>query len=840
MSENYDFRTIESKWQRRWNESGLFRAPELPDSDRKFYLLEMFAYPSGDIHLGHFRNYGIGDAVCRWLLMNGRDVLHPFGWDAFGLPAENAAIKRGIHPGEWTRKNIAVSRSTLQAVGMGYDWEREFATCEPDYYHFTQWIFLLLHERGLVTRKNAPVNWCSGCATVLANEQVQDGRCWRCESEVEKRDLEQWYIRITEYAQRLLDGLDTLPHWPRSTVASQRNWIGRSEGAELRFPVADAPEGCPEQCPEDVLEVFTTRPDTLWGVTFLAVAPESAFGRWCAEHGPNAAEVAKYAAEAAKKTEIERLAANREKTGVLSGMHAVHPTTGEKLPVFVADYVLASYGTGYVMAVPAHDERDFAFAKARGLPIRIVIQNEDGSLVLDEMEDAYTPAGPMVASGPFDGRHSEEAMSDLLAWLEEQGIGTAKVTFRLRDWLISRQRYWGCPIPMVHCAACGIVPMPQDQLPVRLPDNVTNWIPEGRSPLADVADFVSTTCPQCGGAAERDVDTMDTFIDSAWYHIRYTDSHNGELPFDPEKANAWMPVDLYIGGAEHANGHLLYFRFITKVLKDAGYLNVEEPVTRLFHHGMVADADGKTMSKSVGNVISPIDNAEKVGTDASRVAMFFFAPSADEIRWSEQGVKGAVKLVQRVYDLYCAGADWLQTFPADVRGDAAGSDEAKEARRKAHELLQRMDHAFAGDLALNPAVAGIYELLNVLPASAAMQEASDADQRCYAESLRVLALAMAPLVPHLAEEVHEMLGGEGSVFQASWPQVDPDALARDEIEIAVQVRGKVKARIRVTADADEETVKAAALAEEIVQKAIDGREIRKVIVVPGRLVNIVV
>ena len=835
MSETYDFQSIEKKWQQRWNDSGLFRAPVSPDPARKFYLLEMFAYPSGDIHMGHFRNYGIGDAVCRWLLMNGKDVLHPFGWDAFGLPAENAAIKRNIHPGEWTRKNIGVSRSTLQAVGMGYDWEREFATCEPDYYHFTQWIFLLLHERGLVYRKNAPVNWCDDCNTVLANEQVQDGRCWRCESEVAKRDLEQWYIKITEYAQRLLDGLDTLPKWPNSTLASQRNWIGRSEGAELRFPVADAPEGCP-----DVLEVFTTRPDTLWGVTFLAVAPESEFGRWCGAHGPNAADVAAYAADAAKKTEIERMAANREKTGVLSGMHAVHPTTGEKLPVFVADYVLASYGTGYVMAVPAHDERDYAFATARELPIRIGIQNGDGSLALESMDNAYTESGVMVASGPFDGRDSAEAMSDLLAWLEEQGIGKARVTFRLRDWLISRQRYWGCPIPMVHCAACGVVPLSKEQLPVRLPDNVTNWMPEGRSPLADVADFVATTCPKCGGAAERDVDTMDTFIDSAWYHLRFTDAHNAEMPFDRVKAAAWLPLDLYIGGAEHANGHLLYFRFITKVLKDAGYLEVEEPVTRLFHHGMVSDSDGHTMSKSRGNVISPIDNARDFGTDAARIAMFFFAPSADEIKWSEQGVRGAVKLVQRLYGMFCDSAEWLKTLRADVRGGPDASPAGKDARRKAHELLQRLDQAFAGDLALNPAIAGIYELLNVLPAPAAMQSASEADQRCYAESLRLLALAMAPLVPHLAEEVHAMLGGEDSVFRASWPVVDPGALTRDEVEIGVQVRGKMKARITVAADADEATVREVALSHELVQAALEGREIRKVIVVPGRLVNIVV
>ncbi len=608
--------------------------------------------------------------------------------------------------------------------------------------------------------------------------------------------------------------------------------------------MADPPAGCP-----DVLEVFTTRPDTLWGVTFLAVAPESAMGRWCAEHGPNAAAVAAYAEETKKKTEIERLAANREKTGVLSGVHAVHPTTGEKLPIYVADYVLASYGTGYVMAVPAHDERDFAFAKARDLPIRIVIQNADASLSLETMENAYSPAGTMVASGPFDGRNSKEAMGDLLAWLGDEGIGTAKVTFRLHDWLISRQRYWGCPIPMVHCSACGVVPVPRDQLPIELPQDVQNFIPEGRSPLADVASFVATTCPKCGAAAERDVDTMDTFIDSSWYHLRFTDAHNGDMPFDPEKARQWLPLDLYIGGAEHANGHLLYFRFITKVLRDAGYLEIDEPVVQLFHHGMVADSDGHTMSKSRGNVVSPIDNAREFGIDASRIAMFFFAPSADEIRWSEKGAHGARKLVQRLFALFTECAPFVRAMPFDVKGcdvtggavkgDSGASEAAKEVRRRAHTLLQRFDVAFGGEFALNTGIAGIYELLNAFPTPAVAAAAADADRRCYAESLRVLSLAMAPIAPHLAEEVHVLLGGEGSVFNAAWPQLDESALEQDEIEIAVQVKGKIKARIKVAADTDQATVEAAALADPDVQRAIDGREIRRVIVVPGRLVNVI-
>ncbi len=835
MSTKYDFRATEQKWQERWRENGLFTAPEAPDADRKFYLLEMFAYPSGDIHMGHFRNYGIGDAVCRYLLMNGRQVLHPYGWDAFGLPAENAAIQRGTHPREWTRANIATGGDTLRAVGMGYDWSREFATCNPDFYRWTQWIFQLLHRRGLAYRKDAPVNWCDDCNTGLANAQVQDGKCWRCGNEVRKRDLEQWYIKITDYAQRLHDGLDDLPAWPNSTYASQRNWIGRSEGATIRFEVADAPADCPQ-----VLEVFTTRPDTVWGATFMAVAPESAFGRYCAESGPNAAAVAAYAAEAANKTEIERSAANREKTGVKSGFLAVHPCTGDAIPILVADYVLAGYGTGYVMAVPAHDERDFAFAKAHDLPIRVVIQDDSGELAGATLEAAHTGAGPMVNSGPFDGRDCAEAMSDLIAWLEEQEIGAGKVNFRLRDWLISRQRYWGCPIPMIHCDACGVVPVPEDQLPVLLPENIENWVPKGRSPLADVPEFMNVACPECGGAAQRDPDTMDTFIDSAWYHLRYVDPKNETALFSPEYARAWLPVDLYIGGAEHANGHLIYFRFITKVLKDEGLLDVEEPVTRLYHHGMVSDEDGRPMSKSLGNVISPIHVCRDYGIDAARVAMFFFAPSDEEIAWKPTGVAGARKLVQRLFATYSEYAEILGAHEPNVRGMPSACDDAREVRRRAHVFLDRMTRAFEKDLALNTAVAAIYEFLNVLPAASAAAEADENDQCCYAEALRVVALGMAPLMPHLAEQIHEMLGGEGSVFAQPWPSVDQDALSLDEIEIAVQVRGKVKARVTIAADAPEEVVKMAALADPDVQAAIGEQKVKRVIVVPGRLVNVVV
>ncbi len=836
MTERYDIHATEAKWQARWGELGLFRAPEPPREGRAAYLLEMFIYPSGDIHLGHFRNYGIGDAVCRWSLMKGRDVLHPFGWDAFGLPAENAAIQKGIHPQDWTKANIAQSRATLQASGLGYDWSREFATCDASYYRFTQWMFLLLHERGLVYRKAAPVNWCEGCNTVLANEQVEQGRCWRCHGEVVKRELEQWYIRITEYAQRLLDGLESLPEWPHSTVTSQRNWIGRSEGAEIDFAV-QWPDGRPEGGP---LRVFTTRPDTLWGVTFLTVAPESPFGRLAAANGPNAPEVARYAEAAAKKTEIERTAADREKTGVATGFAAVNPATGERVPIFVSDYVLATYGTGSVMGVPAHDERDFRFAKAKGLPIRVVIVAPGGTSDASLLEDAFTEPGTMIASPPFDGRRSDEAIPEIVAWLEQQGHGRPKVTFRLRDWLISRQRYWGCPIPMIHCRVCGIVPVPKQDLPVLLPPDVTNWLPKGRSPLADVPAFVNVKCPKCEGPAQRDADTMDTFIDSSWYHLRYTDPHNAEAPFDPAKAKQWLPIQLYIGGAEHANGHLIYFRFLTKVLKDAGLVEVEEPVVRMFHHGMVQDADGRTMSKSLGNVTSPIDMIREYGVDATRLAMFFFAPSREEIRWSASGAGGARKLVHRIHDLVTACAPAVQGLTDGMTTIGEPSSRVCEVRRAAHEMLKRFDDAFAGDLAFNTGIAAIYELLNVFPTPEEVAAAPSDERAGYAEALSILVRALAPMAPHLAEELHEVLGGTESVFRAEWPKFDAGALRRDEVEIAIQVNGKIKARVNVPAGGSEDLLRNTAMAVPQVVTALAGRPVRRIVVVPDRLVNVIV
>lgn len=831
-SDRYDFRHLEAAAQARWADLGLFRAAERPDPARKAYLLEMFPYPSGDIHMGHFWNYGLGDAIARWFLMNGRELLHPFGWDAFGLPAENAAIKKGIHPRGWTLGNIATSKATMQRLGLSYDWSREITTCLPDYYRHTQRIFLLLHERGLTYRKDAAVNWCPTCATVLANEQVVEGKCWRCSAEVGKRDLEQWYVRITNYAERLLRGLDGLAEWPPSTVASQRNWIGRSDGAEIDFRVP-TPHG------ERRLTVFTTRPDTLWGVTFVTAAPESEFAAYAAKGGPNAAEVAAYRAAAAKKTEMERTATDREKTGVRSGFDAVHPVTGERVPVFVADYVLATYGTGCVMGVPAHDSRDFLFARRHGLAVKGVVLPPSGAFDPETAEDAYTEAGTLTASPPFDGQDSDEAIPRIIAWLAEEGLGRARTTYRLRDWLISRQRYWGCPIPMVHCGTCGIVPVPERDLPVLLPENVVNWIPKGRSPLSDVPEFIDTKCPKCGGAAKRDADTMDTFIDSSWYFLRYCDPRNAAAPFERAKADAWLPIDLYIGGDEHANGHLLYFRFLTKVLHDAGWLAVDEPVRRMYHNGMVHDAEGRLMSKSKGNAVSPGDVLPEIGIDAARIAMFFFAPSDEDIRWVPSGAGGARKFCQRVHALVHDCAEFVRATAADAPREGASAS-AKDVRRAAHEALKRFEEAFAGRLAFNTGIAGVYELLNAFPPPAEAAAAPPADRACYAESVRLLVLMLAPFAPHLCEDLHDALGGTGTVFRQRWPRHDPSALVRDEVEIAVQVNGKIKARVNVPAGAPEERVKEIALAEGAVAAAVAGRPPKRVVVVPGRLVNVIV
>ncbi len=821
--QKYDFKRIESKWQKRWEETRLFRAPDFPDRENKFYMLVMFAYPSGDIHMGHFRNYIIGDAIARQQMMKGKQVLHPFGWDAFGLPAERAAIKRGIHPKEWTLGNIETSRTTLKKVGISFDWSREVISCVPEYYKWTQWMFIQLFKKGLAYRKRGFVNWCPEDKTVLANEQVVDGKCERCGTPVEKKDLVQWYFRITDYADRLLDDLDKLPHWPENVKTMQREWIGRSYGAEIDFTIEDTGEKLP---------IFTTRPDTIFGVTFMAISPESDIVERLNLEGEYARKVAEYQKKALLRSEIERTAATEEKDGVFTGKYAINPFNGEKVQLWVADYVLAGYGTGAVMAVPAHDSRDFAFAKKYGIPIKVVIQpDENTTLNVKEMEDAFTDYGPMVNSGRFDGLAGKEAIEAVTAYAEEQGFGRKKVNYKLKDWLISRQRYWGCPIPIIHCGKCGQVPVPDSDLPVVLPE-VENYQPKGRSPLADVPEYMNVTCPQCGGEAQRDPDTMDTFVCSSWYFLRYVDPHNEREPFDKEKARAWMPIDLYVGGVEHATGHLIYFRFFQKFLHDIGWVDDEEPAVRLFNHGMVLDAKGKVMSKSAGNVVSPITLLEERGVDISRLAMYFTAPSEKEVLWSNETIIGVEKFaINKLFPLVehyrQTNPDLKQYFKPDEL-----TDEEKQLYIKLNQTIKRVSEDFER-LQFNTSIAALMELLREYrPEKIANDTLND-----YV-ILKTIQLA-APLVPHMAEEMWELTGHTESVFKSEWPEFDSEAIVGETIEIAVQVNGKLRDSIRVPVDATQETVEELAFQSKKVQAHLEGKNIVKKIYVKGRILNIV-
>jgi leucyl-tRNA synthetase len=797
----YDFNAIEAKWRARWEQAGLFRTPARPR--KKLYVLEMFAYPSGDIHLGHFRNYSIGDVVARHRVMAGYDVLHPFGWDAFGQPAEGAAIKHGIHPRDWTLKNIQTGRETLKNMALTFDWEREFITCDPSYMKWAQWIFLLLFERGLAYQAPSMVNWCPVEKTILANEQARDGKCWRDGAAVEKKQLEQcWFFKYSTMAQRLLDDLDKLKAWPPNILELQRHWIGRSEGAELDFSVDGR-----------TFSVFTTRPDTVYGVTFMAVAPESPYATQWSRGTPQQAAVDAYIKKALLKSEIDRAAVG-EKDGVYLGRDAINPFNGKKVRLYVADYVIAGYGTGIVMGVPAHDQRDFEFAKKYGIPIEVVIQ-PPGGLDAARMTEAFVEEGMMVNSGPFDGTPSGEGIRKVTEYAASKGWGRARVTYRLRDWLISRQRYWGCPIPIIHCGRCGPVGVPREQLPVTLPPDVKNFIPEGRSPLADCPDWVRTTCPKCGGAAQRDVDTMDTFMDSSFYQFRFTDPHNDRELWSKQAAWDWLPVDIYIGGAEHACMHLLYFRFITKVLFDAGLVPTDEPAVRLFNQGMLSDERGETMSKSKGNAVSPRDLFARWGLDVSRLAMFFFAPSEDEIRWSEQGLVGAQRFVNRL---------WAKMEQAIER---PGTAPDSRLVGRLHRTIRRVTRAMEEDFHFNTAIAAIMELLNAWKPCAE-------DRQIAATVARLI----APLAPFLGEEFWEALGNSTSVFRSDWPAFDPALAREEEVTIVVQVNGKKRADFAAAPGTPEAELQARALAA--AGAHLDGKTPRKVIVVPDRLVNIVV
>lgn len=847
----YNPHDIEPRWQKVWAEEKLYEVTE-DTSKPKRYVLEMFPYPSGDIHMGHVSNYTYGDVVARYWRMRGYEVLHPMGWDAFGLPAENAAIKHHSHPAKWTYANIDTQKASFKRMGFSFDWNRTVVACDPDYYRWGQWIFLKFWERGLVERRNSPVNWCPDCATVLANEQVIEGRCWRCDSEVEKRDLTQWYYKITDYAQELLDDLDQLEGWPDRVKQQQANWIGRSEGAQVDFALCDL-EGNPT---DETITVFTTRADTLFGCSFFVLAPEYA-GLEALVAGTEYEKPVMEFAEAAKKVSaLERAQGDRDKHGIFTGRYVVNPVNGEKVPIWVADYVVVDYGTGAVMAVPCGDQRDFEFARMYDLPIIPIILSEDDPLypklkdeqgrVVTEVDwpEAYAAEGILVQSGPYTGmvggKHSpaEEA---IVAELERTGKGKRSVEFRLRDWLISRQRYWGNPIPAVHCEHCGVVPVPEDQLPVLLPEDID--LAAGET-LATHESFINTTCPKCGAPAKRETDTMDTFTCSSWYYMRYTDPHNSELPFDPAKANYWMPVDQYIGGIEHAILHLLYSRFFTKVLRDAGMLDFDEPFTNLLCQGMVLDENGEVMSKSKGNVVSPEEMIAVYGADAVRAAVLFMGPPDKEKLWNEDGLAGMYKFLNRlwrqVYDLVgAAGEDTLY----QAAGKKSAKELAEELNRERHRLVGKVVEDIERNN-FNTAIAAIMELSNAvgnyLRAASAEERAQDAELAAFDRELAdVLVELMAPFTPHWSEELwHTPLGHDTSVHEQPWPEFDLALAAADEVELAVQINGKVKTRITVAADAAEEAIRETAL--EAVSKATEGKNVVKVIVIPDRLVNIVV
>jgi leucyl-tRNA synthetase len=847
VDERYNPAEIEPKWQARWASSHLFKAEETAGRP-KFYGLEFFPYPSGDgLSVGHCRNYIPTDVICRYKRMRGFEVLHPMGWDAFGLPAENEAIKRKSHPSKTVPRYVANYKRQMNLVGLSYDWSREVNSSSPDYYKWTQWIFLLLYKRGLAYRSDAPVNWCPSCGTVLANEEVEAGVCWRCSTIVEKRGLPQWFFRITAYADRLLSDLDLID-WPDSIKTMQRNWIGRSEGVEFEMKIDGR---------DDALLVFTTRVDTVFGVSFAVLAPEHPLVKQITSDDRRA-EVDEYVRKASLETEIERLSTERERTGVFTGAYAVNPMNGEKVPVFVADYVLLTYGTGAIMAVPAHDTRDFDFAKRYGLPTKLVIAPPDvdrNAMKGDELEEAYTGVGTMVNSGQFDGLPSPEGAQKIAEFMEAHGIGRIRVNYKLRDWLISRQRYWGVPIPIVYCRNCGEVPVPEEQLPVELP-YVEHYEPSGtgRSPLATIPEFVNTTCPACGGAAERETDTMGGFACSSWYFLRYANPHYQEGPFEKRAAEYWLPVDLYVGGAEHAVMHLLYARFWMKALHDAGMISLVEPFQALRNQGMVLapvvrSMDGAhdvlpsltwvKMSKSKGNVVTPDEVASRYGADSLRVYELFVAPLTDSIQWSEDGINGMHRFLSRLYRLvrdhrgsYDAG--WRAT----VRQETDARPENRALARKTHQTIEKVTQDIE-DLQFNTAVAALMGLMNEL--SKYVQAVPLAGgSPVFSEAVEMLIFLLAPMAPHLADELWEQLGHEGFTATQPWPEYDPEIAKADAITLVVQVNGKVRERLSVRLGLSEEETRALALASPKVQAHIEGKSVRQVVVVPDRLVSIVV
>uniref|UniRef100_A0A7C4RWE6 Leucine--tRNA ligase n=1 Tax=Fervidobacterium thailandense TaxID=1008305 RepID=A0A7C4RWE6_9BACT len=809
---------IEPKWQRVWEEKSVFNTPQYSEKP-KYYALVMFPYPSGTLHVGHVKNYVIGDIVARYKRMQGYNVLHPFGYDAFGLPAENAAIANKIHPKKWTFDNINTIRGQIKKLGISYDWSREVITCTEEYYKWTQWIFLKLYEAGLAYKKPGAVNWCPSCQTVLANEQVKDGKCERCGTPVTMKYLEQWYFKITDYAEKLLEGLDRLEGWPEHVKTMQRNWIGKSIGAEIDFPV----EGTDKK-----IRIFTTRPDTIYGVTFMAIAPESPLVLELVTEDKKA-EVEEFLAKVALEDRFRRTSLEAKKEGVFLGRYAINPVTGERIPIYVANYILYEYGTGAIMAVPAHDQRDHDFAKTYNLPIRQVIKPHNGDWNVEER--AYEDEGIMVNSGPFDGLSSKDGIEAVIKFLEERGIGKRSVQYKLRDWLISRQRYWGAPIPVIYCSECGIVPVPENELPVKLPENV-EFLPTGQSPLMLSEEFKATKCPKCGRPAQREVETMDTFVDSSWYFLRYVNPKLDDKPFDTNDVNYWLPVDQYIGGVEHAVLHLLYSRFITKVLHDLGYINFDEPFENLFTQGMIYK-DGWKMSKSKGNVVSPDDMVEKFGADTLRMYILFMAPPEKDAEWNDAGIEGVHRFLRRLWNNYYRILELLKSSQVENR---ELTKEERQLRRKLHAMIKKIREDIEGGFKFNTAIAGLMEFNNQL--SDYLESSNSFHEGLLNEIAEKVALILSPFAPHMAEEMWHDLGKETLIVEEKWPDYDPSALVEEEITVVVQINGKVRGRIVVPAEAAEEEIKNEALKN--VEKLIAGKNIEKVVYVPRKLVNIVV
>ncbi len=829
--QRYDPEAVETKWQSLWDKEQVFACKAEPGKPH-YYVLEMFPYPSGRIHMGHVRNYSIGDVVARFKRMRGENVLHPMGWDAFGMPAENAAIKHGIHPAKWTYENIDYMRSQLKRLGYSYDWSRELATCNPEYYRWEQLFFLKFLEKGLLYRKKSPQNWCPECHTVLANEQVIDGLCWRCDTKVEQKELEQWFLRITDYADELLECLDKLEGgWPERVLTMQRNWIGKSVGAHIKFHIQEL---------DETITVFTTRQDTVFGATFMSLAPEHPLVDRLIEGKPEADAVRAFRQKVAGLEKSVRTAEDMEKEGVFTGAYCTNPMTGEKMPIWVGNFVLMDYGTGAVMAVPAHDQRDFEFARKYSLPMRVVVQPQGENLDTATMESAYAENGVLVHSGSFNGLSVAEAKEKIALHLEETGLGERAVNYRLRDWNISRQRYWGAPIPVLYCDKCGIVPEKEENLPVKLPLDVQTRS-DGRSPLPESESFVKAVCPVCGGPARRETDTMDTFVESSWYYIRYACARYGEAPFKDDDVAAWLPVDQYIGGIEHAILHLLYSRFFVKVLRDLGFLAFDEPFKNLLTQGMVLK-DGTKMSKSKGNVVDPDEMIKRFGADSVRLFCLFAAPPERDFDWSDQGIEGASRFLHRLWRLVQELCPQLPRVAPCSAGaaDVAGDDAAGALRYKEHATVQKVGSDIEGKFQFNTAIAAVMELVNSISQDKDALLATEQGRCELASALSSVVAVLSPVAPHICEELWRQMGHDLSLARAAWPQYADDALVLDEVEVVVQVNGKLRARITVPADAAGKDVEEKALAQDNVRKHMEGKNVKKIVVIPGKLVNVVV